>query len=285
MLRNNYTSIEDALTLKYGATPEEIEKISKAIKEYDIVDRWRQNGKIFLLNIDLATYFGIPFSDIVKKPQFLNYANKIIFAKCKLAILVNPDLENFGIDINYINSYTCLNDISKTMNAILCGDLPHGYDIFKDISEVSNDLEISIEDFSVKYRVKNATSFITKQLITYFPDIFDELMQEFPEFSIQPKVEDETKITNESQAILEEETKPEVKENPAKIRRQELKTKIKALYNEPSSYKRGKLTLSTTSLDNFCYSTDKQFHHETKRKNKEKQLELERLELDSEKSF
>ena len=285
MLRNVYPSLEEALTLKYGATPEEINKISKAVKEYDIINHWRQNGKILLVNIDLASYFGIPFSDIAKKPQFLNFANKIIFAKCKLAILANPDLENFGIDIGYINSYTCLNDISKTMNAILCGDLPNGYDIFKDISEVSNDLGMSIEDFSVKYRVKSATSFITKQLVTYFPDIFDELMQEFPEFSIQPKQEDLEQVTIETSTTLEEEPKPEVKEDPKKIRRKELKAKIKALYNEPSSYKRGKLTLSTTNLDNFCYSTDKQFHHETKQKNKEKQLELERLEFDDERSF
>ena len=269
MLRNIYPSLEEALTVKYGATPEEINKISKAITEYDIIDRWRQNGKILLVNLDLATYFGISFSDIVKKPQFLNFANKVIFAKCKLAILANPDLENFGIDINYINSYTCLNDISKTMNAILCGDLPNGYDIFKDISEVSNDLRMSIDDFSIKYRVKNSTAFITKQLITYFPDIFDELLQEFPEFSIQPKQEGFEQSSLDNSTTLNE-SNPEVKEDPKKLRRKELKAKIKALYNEPSSYKRGKLTLSTTNLDNFCYSTDKQFHNETKNKNKEK---------------
>ena len=276
MLRNNYPSLEDALTLRYGATQEEVKKISKIVKEYDIVNSWRQNGKILLLNIDLAIYFGIPFSDIAKKPGFLNLSNKINFSKCKLAILANPDLDNFGIDINYLNSYTCLNDITKTMNAILCGDLPHGYDIFKDISEVANDLEMDIQTFSVKYRVKNATSFITKQLITYFPDIFDVLMQDFPEFNNQSNAENSTQTTSETLTTELEETKSAIKEDPAQIQRIELKSKIKALYTNPSNNKRGKLKLQPSfDINNLSYSTDKQFHHETKNRARLKQLEEE----------
>ena len=270
MNRNTYLSFQEALEYRYCASHDEIEELLSNIPELEIEKNWKNRGKNLLLNIDLALYFGIPFEDIVNKPNFLNYPTKINFAKYKLALLANLNVENFGIDINYLNSYSCIDDITKNMNAILAGALPPGYDIFKDISEASSDLNMDIHTFSTKFGVSNSVSFINKQFKTYYPNFYNELMKEFPEFNVQVPSQN-SPDTTQTISTYKDITFIEPVEDMAKIRRRELKSKIKKLYNQPSKIKRGKLKLSTTNLDDFCYSTDKKFHHETKQKIKEKQ--------------
>jgi len=175
-----YNTCFEALTQEFDFYDDEAEQILKALPELTENSYWNKYNQNIMQAIDIALYFGNTQESIVKYPKFIVTPPKSLLAKAALSILKKPDTSI--VDTWTLSHSTFLTGVTATMNAILQGDLPNGYDIFTHTNESEKLLNLSKGEFVSKYRPQiQDYEYIMQNLKQYRPDTFEQLSSKFPD--------------------------------------------------------------------------------------------------------
>ncbi len=177
----NYNTCFDALTKEFDFYDEEAEQILKKLPQLADQSYWNKYGHNIMQAIDIGLYFENTQEQIVKNPQFIVMHPKDLLSKAALKILKDPDAT--VVDTWNLSHKTFFDGTASTMNAILQGDLPAGYDIFTHTNESEKLLNMNKGEFVEKYKPETSSyDFIMQNLKNYRPEVFDKLSADFPAY-------------------------------------------------------------------------------------------------------
>ncbi|MBQ9790462.1 MAG: hypothetical protein IJW24_02585 [Clostridia bacterium] len=175
----SYNTCFEALTKEFDFYDEEAEQILNKMPMLADSYYWNKYKDNIMQSIDIALYFGNTQEQIVKNPHFIVMHPKDLLSKAALKILKDPDAA--VVDTWNLSHKTFFAGTAATMNAILQGDLPAGYDIFTHTNETEKFLGLNLGEFVEKYKPETPTyDFIMQNLKNYRPETFDQLSADFP---------------------------------------------------------------------------------------------------------